>query len=147
MRRLTCGMFLIATLAAASGQAAPYPVGHWRTQMQGALVEIKICADHSPCGFLAWVDRSVSHGITTDVRNPDPALRSRPLVGVPIIWGLHSSGASWEGGRVYNPETGQIFRSSMRAISDQRLRVTGCWGPLCRSETWVRAENPRQGRN
>jgi uncharacterized protein (DUF2147 family) len=144
MRKLVLSLFFLASLTAANGQNAQYPVGRWRTQMQGALVDIKTCVDNSPCGVLAWVDQSISHGITTDIRNPNPALRSRPLIGVPIVWGLRRAGDGWEGGRVYNPETGQTFRSSMRPISDRRLRVTGCWGPLCRSEIWVRVDTPHQ---
>ncbi len=144
MRKLGLSLFFMATLTAANGQDAQYPVGRWRTQMQGALVEIKNCSDLSPCGFLIWVDPSVSHGIRNDIRNPNPALRSRPLIGVPIIWGLRRTEAGWGGGRVYNPETGQTFRSSMQSISDRRLKVTGCWGPLCRSEIWVAVDSPRQ---
>lgn len=140
MRRLALGLIFLMVLTGTGEQNAPNLAGRWRTQMHGALVEIRYCADRSPCGFLAWVDQSITRGITTDVRNPDPALRRRPLIGVPIIWGLRPSGARWTGGRVYNPETGQTFRSSMESISNRRLRVTGCWGPLCRSEIWIKAD-------
>ncbi len=144
MHRVVPGLLLIALLTAATGPSTPVPAGRWRTQMQGALVDIRDCADRSPCAFLVWVDQSIARGITTDVRNPDRALRSRPLIGVPIVWGLRPSETGWAGGRVYNPETGQTFRSSMQSISDRRLRVTGCWGPLCRSEIWVRVDHPQQ---
>lgn len=144
MGRSIVSLLLMVAMSAASAPEASSPVGRWRTQMHGALVEIKSCTNRSPCGFLAWVDHSVSQGITTDIRNPNPALRSRPLIGVPIIWGLRRDGPGWKGGRVYNPETGQTFRSSMQPVSDRKLRVTGCWGPLCRSEIWVRVDDPRQ---
>ena len=143
MRKLICSVFFVLLPTASVGQNAPYPLGFWRTQMHGALVEIRNCAPSSPCGFLSWVDPSISHGTTKDVRNPNAAMRSRPLIGIAIIWGLQRSGAGWKGGQVYNPETGQTFRSSMQSLSNRKLKVTGCWGPLCRSEVWVKVDNHR----
>lgn len=116
-------------------------VGNWRTQMHGALVEIRPCANQSPCAYLASVDPEKARGVTRDERNPDPALRNRPLVGVPIVWGLRPAATGWDRGRVYNPDTGQTFRSAMQLLPDGRLQVTGCWGPLCRSEIWARASH------
>jgi uncharacterized protein (DUF2147 family) len=133
-------MFALASagVVAATGPQDANLHGRWRTQMHGALVEMKNCSDRSPCAFLAWVDPAKARGVTRDERNPNPALRSRPLVGTPILWGLKRSDSGWNGGRVYNPETGQTFRSAMQRMSDNRLKVTGCWGPLCRSEIWTR---------
>jgi uncharacterized protein (DUF2147 family) len=117
--------------------------GLWRTQMHGAVVKVSTCANRAPCAHLVHIDPALARGVTQDLRNPDPRLRARPLVGVPIVWGLRQEGGGWTGGRVYNPETGQIFRSSMQPLPGGRLRVTGCWGPLCRSETWVRVNDPK----
>lgn len=141
MRALALGIVVIWSLASPAGTASPNPNGLWRTQMHGAHVEIRTCADRSPCAFLTWVDDSIAQGNTRDVRNPDVSMRNRPLIGLPILWGLRSTASGWEGGSVYNPDTGQTFRSSMRFRPDGKLQVTGCWGPLCRSETWVRVSN------
>lgn len=140
MRLCLTGFLTMAVLLTATAAQASSVGGRWRTQMHGALVEIKECADRSPCAFLVWIDPQKAGGVTQDLRNPDPALRSRPLVGTPILWGLKASRDGWKGGRVYNPETGQIFKSSMQRISNDKLRITGCWGPLCRSEIWIRAQ-------
>jgi uncharacterized protein (DUF2147 family) len=142
MRKIGYGLVLAVSCGLSAQAGASSPSGRWRTQMHGALVEIKNCANSSPCGFLAWIDPSISRGVTKDERNPDISLRSRPLIGVPIIWGLRPAKKGWDSGRVYNPETGQTFRSSMQFLSERKLRVTGCWGPLCRSEIWVRADQP-----
>jgi uncharacterized protein (DUF2147 family) len=135
------GLTLWLTFMPTHGTESPSFVGRWRTQMHGALVDIKPCNDLSPCAVLVVVDQSISRGVTTDASNPDPSLRARPLIGLPILWGLSQNGRSWERGKVYNPETGQTFVSSMHTISSRELRVTGCWGFLCRSETWVRVDN------
>lgn len=142
MRKLFAVMGLWAGLTAASPPPLESVSGYWRTQLQGAVVEVRPCAGQAPCAFLAWIDPAKARGVTRDLRNPDPALRSRPLVGVPIVWGLRAAEDGWTGGRVYNPETGQVFRSAMQPLPGGKLKVTGCWGPLCRSETWVRTPNP-----
>ena len=143
MRKLILSVIFVLLPTASTGQNTPYPLGIWQTQMHGALVEFKNCARSSPCGFLSWVNPSISRGITKDVRNPNAAMSSTPLIGIAIIWGLQHSGAGWKGGQVYNPETGQIFRSSMQSLSDSKLKVNGCWGPFCRSEVWVKVDNHR----
>lgn len=110
----------------------------WRTQMHSALVRISACEDSTPCGALVWVDPELTEGAMTDARNPDRRLRNRPLVGLRILWGLQSEATQWASGRVYNPDTGQTFSASLRLLSEDTLLVTGCLGPLCRSERWIR---------
>jgi uncharacterized protein (DUF2147 family) len=140
--------FLAASLSALCGLAfAQYEadgcdiVGQWRTQMHGAKVKISDCSDGSPCGVLVWVNPATRGSVTLDERNADPALRQRPLIGVPILWGYKCKSARLDHGSVYNPETGQTFRSSIRKVAPHQLHVTGCLGPLCLTEVWTRVEN------
>jgi len=142
----------IVTILAFSTHGMAQPVitdvkGSWRTQLHGALVEVRPCVNQAPCAYLTWIDSKRAGGVTLDLRNPDPSLRSRPLVGVPIVWGMRPNGQGWAGGRVYNPETGQTFRSSMKPLPGGKLQVTGCWGPICRSEIWVRDNQANQAGN
>ncbi len=113
-------------------------VGDWRTVRHGAEVKIRDCGNGSPCGFLVSVDTDVSGGSVHDERNSNRALRDRPLDGLPILWGYSSMNSGWKQGRLYNPETGQTFRSSLDLISSDRLQVKGCLGPFCRQQTWTR---------
>ncbi|MEM7741860.1 MAG: DUF2147 domain-containing protein [Pseudomonadota bacterium] len=112
--------------------------GEWRTVRHGADVEIRDCGDGSPCGFLIFVSTDITGGEVNDVRNNDPSLRDRPLDGLPILWGFSKRDKGWYRGKLYNPDTGQTFRSSMELISPDELKVKGCLGPLCRQQTWVR---------
>ena len=125
-------------------------VGDWRTVRHGADVNIVDCGDGSPCGFLVSVSSDVKRGHTRDVKNHDPDLRERPLDGLPILWGYAPKENGWAKGRLYNPETGQTFRSSLVLISRDELRVKGCLGPFCRQQTWTRINktklvSPQQG--
>jgi uncharacterized protein (DUF2147 family) len=120
--------------------AAPLEIsGLWRTARHDALVEITDCGDGAPCGVLVWIDPETSDS-TYDRRNPEPALRERPLLGAPILWGFEpSTDNRWTKGRLYNPEDGKTFRAKLKLMSDGRLRVKGCFGPLCRARIWTRA--------
>lgn len=141
MRSLTAGLLTI-TLGLIAPETHAHPslaefTGTWRTQMHHALVSISACGG-TPCGALVWVDPELTEGATTDARNPDRRLRNRPLVGLPILWGFQSEATRWASGRVYNPDTGQTFSASLRLLSEDTILVTGCLGPLCRSERWIR---------
>lgn len=142
--RLVLSALAAAFLCGASGAEEPVRQGaldlsgRWRTERHGAFVDIAACPDGSPCGVLAWPGPTASRDRSADVRNPDPALRARALIGAPIMWGLKPDAAGWVDGRLYNPDTGQTFRCALRAVSAQSIEVTGCLGPLCRRETWIR---------
>jgi len=112
--------------------------GRWRDTRYGALVDISDCGNGTPCGWLTWVDARLTEGQTQDVRNRDPLLRTRALVGLPVLWNFASSPEGWREGRLYNPDDGKTFRAHLRLLSASELRVTGCMGLLCLSEVWTR---------
>ena len=53
----------------------------------------------------------------TDKHNPDPAQRGRPLVGVPVLYGLVPDGPDRWSGRLYN--AGPIRILSVRSSTDR----------------------------
>jgi len=142
---------LITSLACLAGTARANDIseleGHWRTVRHNAEVNITDCGDGSPCGYLIAVSEDVSGGETRDVRNGNRNLRARPLNGLPILWGYSAGKNCWENGRLYNPETGQTFRSSIHPISKNELQVKGCLGPFCRQQIWRRIDQPDHANN
>ncbi|WP_425259170.1 DUF2147 domain-containing protein [Rubrivivax sp. RP6-9] len=135
---LALALGLLAAKGSLAGGASDL-AGHWRTDRYGALVQITDCGDGTPCGRLTWLDPRVTQGTTHDVRNGDPGQRGRALLGLPILWGFASGKDGWRDGRLYNPADGMTFRAHLGLLSSSALRVTGCLGPLCRSEVWTRA--------
>ena len=117
-------------------------MGYWRTVRHGALVKIADCGNGTPCGELAWVSEGISQGNISDIRNLDPALRGQRLIGAPILWGFSPKEDGWRDGRLYNPEDGKTFRSHLRLLSHTELQVSGCFGPFCRSQIWIRSAKP-----
>lgn len=120
--------------------------GHWRTVRHSADVAISDCGDGTPCGFLLSVSADMTGGETKDIRNKDPELRERSLEGLPILWGFSPDTDGWHRGRLYNPDTGQTFRSSMKLTSPDELKVKGCLGPLCRQQVWTRLHTEKMDR-
>ncbi len=115
-------MLLLATPVGAQG---PTPVGVWLHPNGRIQVEIKSCGDRL-CGTLVWFRRpNDAQGVPlVDFKNNNPALRSRPLLGLTILRGLRRTGKrSWSGGRIYNPDDGIDYRAEMRILGNGKLSV------------------------
>jgi len=77
----------------------------------------------------------------TDHRNPDPALRERPVLGLRIAEGFRYAGnGQWKQGQIYDPASGNRYHCNLKLLPDGRLRVRGYVGIslLGRSTTWTR---------
>jgi uncharacterized protein (DUF2147 family) len=135
-RVLALALLLAAPQSA--GAAAPSVAGRWLTDDGKAIVEIAACG-RQMCGRIARVLDTSPSVPANDVNNPDPQRRGRPLVGLPILWGFDRGEAAWEGGRAYDPKTGNRYDARLRLNADGSLRVTGCVLVVCRSKTWTRA--------
>jgi uncharacterized protein (DUF2147 family) len=122
---------LLLACAAPAG-AAPPITGRWLSEGGKALVELGQCGG-AVCGRIVRVLVPAS-GATTDRNNPDPKLRTRPLAGLTILSGFTDAGSVWKG-RIYDPESGRIYRSELER-RDGTLRVKGCLGPFCRTQVW-----------
>jgi uncharacterized protein (DUF2147 family) len=131
---------------AAPGEAGP--VGTWRVEKGDALVRIVDCGGQY-WGVVAW-ERTPG----TDSKNPNPALKSRPTLGMPVLLGLRPEQRGEWSGHIYNAEDGQTYDSHIKLTGVNTLRVEGCvLGIMCGGETWTRAggavpvaENGRQSR-
>jgi uncharacterized protein (DUF2147 family) len=75
----------------------------------------------------------------TDVNNPDPGKRTRPVKGLLILEGYSGGPPLWRGGSVYDPQTGdETGDSTLTLVSPDTLKVEGCRVLFCRSEIWTR---------
>ena len=126
----------LAPLSAAT--AAPAVEGLWRTDDGSAVVEIAPCG-RQMCGRIARVLATGADVPRTDVNNPDRNRRSRPLVGLQILSGFDAKASAWEGGKAYDPKSGNSYDASLRLNADGSLRVTGCVLLFCRSVRWTRS--------
>ena len=141
MTWLLAGALLVTAPPARAADLA----GRWATEGFGSIVEFRPCAGAGGemCGRIVWLWAPGPAGrARADQRNPDPALRSRPLVGAEIVRGLRQTAPGvWSGGRLYNPDDGRTYGGSIR-LSDGLLELKGCaLGVVCRTQTWRRPQD------
>jgi uncharacterized protein (DUF2147 family) len=132
-------LLLAPWLAAApvAALAAPGVQGVWLTDDRKGLVEIAPCGA-AMCGRILKVLDNGPSVPRTDVHNPDPKLRGRPLAGLRTLSGFTGSGGSWRGGQAYDPKSGKSYRSTLALNPDGSLKVSGCVLFICESRRWTR---------
>ena len=94
--RITALPLLLLSIAAPAQAAAPI-AGHWLTQDGKAVVAFDACGA-AMCGHVVRLTAAAKGAPATDARNPDPALRSRALLGLPVLTGFVDGGNEWRGG-------------------------------------------------
>jgi len=136
MRLLISALLTISAGSAAT--AAPGIAGNWLVQDRTAVVTIAPCGN-SLCGEIAKILVQKPDTPKTDIRNPDPALRNRPFIGLRILGGFTPTARGWENGRIYDPKTGKSYKSELRLNADGSLGVSGCIAFICKTQRWTRA--------
>jgi uncharacterized protein (DUF2147 family) len=140
---LVAGLLSLAPSVAALAQAVGVS-GVWNTEHRDAKIRIAACGP-ALCGTIVGLAQPVdSDGrAKTDVNNPDPAKRARPLVGLTLLTGLtpsgEASGGTWRG-VIYNADNGKDYDVSVRLIDERHAAIRGCilGGLFCGGETWTR---------
>ena len=122
--------------------AAQDILGLWNAD--DSRVEIYACGDLL-CGRIAELDEPLdaNGNPKLDTNNPDPALRSRPILGMDLIAGFSPKGeGKWRGGTIYDPRDGKTYKCAMSLKPDGTLEVRGYVGVALFGKTvvWTRAE-------
>ena len=129
-------------LHVASAALAKDILGLWDTGE--SRVEIYACGELL-CGRIAELDEPLDKNgnAKIDDNNPDPALRSRPILGMDLIAGFaRARGTKWEDGTIYDPRDGKTYKCVIKLQRDGTLKVRGYVGvPLFgKTVVWNRAE-------
>jgi uncharacterized protein (DUF2147 family) len=134
----------LATAPVALAQDAPTPIGTWVTQKGGAHIQIKDCGGKL-CGTIVWLKNPLDKNgkDSVDSKNPDPTLRTRKLLGLPMLNGFaHDSDDSnvWSGGEIYNPSNGKTYSCKLTVQTPSTLLVRGYVGLSIfgETQTWTR---------
>lgn len=134
--------------------AAAAIVGDWMVESRDAIIRIEREGD-TFAGTIVWQlhdtyglqDGADLNGKTvTDRHNPDPSLRSRPLTGLRLVWGLRydATAHAWLDGHVYDSDNGKIYHCEVHLPSLDQLVLRGYIGIelLGGSTTWTRTREP-----
>lgn len=130
-------IFSTSFVAAPLALAAPPPddpTGEWMVEKGYATIRIIDCAGQY-WGVVAW-EKTPGN---TDKNNPDPKLRSRPTLGMPILLGMKPAKPNEWSGDIYNSQDGRTYSASISMLRPDTLKVKGCvLGFLCGGENWTR---------
>ena len=148
MKRSLWFALLLLSATTAFGADLNGILGIWKTELDESKVEVFRCGE-KVCGKIIWLknpiyadsrDGEVGTPVI-DRKNPDPALRSRPVLGLRILEGFTAEGENnWGNGTCYDPKSGNTYRGKIHQVAPDRLKLRGYIGiPLFgRSSVWTR---------
>lgn len=153
MRRVLAFMTLAMLCGPALAEEAEYTsllAGTW--SVKGETEVTFAPCEQGECGFLSRlvvpeatyaankeaIDAMGVENVTDD-RNPDPELKKRKVLGLPIVvLSKKVSPVRYEG-RVYNPEDGNTYDGIVELADGETLKLTGCaYLIFCQSQEWKR---------
>ena len=132
---LASGLLALAAPALAADPIA----GEWLPPDGASRVRIEPCAGKpgQMCGVVSWLPAPKAKDL--DRRNPNAALRSRPILGAPTLLGFKPAGpGKWTGGKLYDPASGKTYDGKISINGNGTLKVEGCVMMVCQAQTWKR---------
>lgn len=135
LRTLLRASALLAGLVTGGlAHAAGDPSGVWLTETGDSKVRLSRCG----AGFCGTLISVAGKGL--DANNPDPALRTRSVVGVQIVNAANPTSDGYEG-TLYNPKDGKTYSGSLKMTGPDTLVVAGCvMSVFCKRQTWKRVK-------
>ncbi len=116
-------------------------IGVWLTADGKAHIEVSRTGEQYS-GKIIWLAEPEKNGKpVVDDKNPDEALRGRPILLMELMFGfVYDGDNTWVDGRVYDPEDGDEYRGKVQLVDDSTMELRGyVLIPLFgRTETWTR---------
>lgn len=156
MKRIVAAVFTVffaaAPLLAGDGDSI---LGVWATDSDGdggqAHIEIYAVGGRYS-GKIVWLEEPLYSAENedgeegepkVDKNNPDPAMQSRPIMGLELMEGFKFDGkVTWKKGTIYDPDNGKTYKCKVRIGDNGELNVRGYIGVsmLGRTSLWTRVE-------
>jgi len=131
------GMLLATSMGRAAESDANGFAGRWVSAKRDIVLDIGPCLENQAkwCGQIVWVPENKDGSLRLDQKNKDKTLQSRPLVGVMMGWGFQEvAPGHYDGGKIYSPDDGNVYKSKVRVITDNAVELDGCVFIFCRTE-------------
>lgn len=138
-------LFVIPSKAVFSQIKSDDVLGFWLNAEKDAQVEITKKGDKY-FGKIVWLKDPIDSKTgeaKTDTKNPDPAKRSRPTMGLGLLNNFTFSGKDeWGGGEIYDPKSGKTYSSYMKLGNHDLLKIRGYIGVslIGRTTEWTRVK-------
>jgi len=119
-------------------------VGTWLNDSKHARVQIYEGKDGRFYGRVVWLHKpNMDDGKPkTDIRNPDPKLRNRSIMGLIILKGFtRGDDDTYTGGTVYDPKAGRLYSAKITCEDGGRaLTIRGFVGIslIGKNTSWTR---------
>ena len=129
-RRLLC-LLAVMSLAPQAACATESIAGSWINPHGSIIVTTGPCGA-ALCGRVSWAnDEALADAADAGVSH---------LVGTQLLQDYHATGAERWTGRVYVPDIGRTFSSTIQRLDADRLKISGCLvgGWFCKSQIWQR---------
>jgi uncharacterized protein (DUF2147 family) len=133
-------LVMLLKITPSTAQSEKTILGLWYNTEKSAQVEI-IQSGSEFLGKIVWLkDPNPDGKPALDKENSDVKLKSRPIMGLPILKGLNYSGGIWKGGEIYDPKSGKTYSCEVKLKSPEVLEVKGFLGFsfVGRSVEWTR---------
>lgn len=146
MKMVVAAMCLLGAATTYAQSAADKIVGLYKVEEEGRQSKVRFtkCDDGTYQGQIIWLSEpnNADGSRKLDVKNPDPKKRSTPSDQVVIVYGIRYNAESqcWDGGKVYKPINGKIYKVEVSFKDAQTLRVKGSLGPISLSRYWSKIE-------
>lgn len=149
MKNVLSLLLAVASLIATNALAGDEIVGIWHTAQDKSQVQIfksngryfgRIISLKDP-NWPANDELGQGGKPKTDRRNPNHSLRGRPIVGLQLMNDFEAAGKGrWDGGKVYDPESGKTYKGKITLVNPNRLELRGYVGVSLfgRTEIWTR---------
>ena len=146
---MVIALMLLVTAVPVSAAGPDDILGAWNNQEKDARIEITKCGEKY-CGKIVWIKipdypEGSTEGVPgtpkLDNNNPDPTLRSKPRLGLEIVYGFVFAGENrWTDGKVYDPKNGKTYSGKMTLVAPNQLDLRGYIGIslLGRTTSWTR---------
>ena len=112
--------------------------GYWLTS--GSVVKIENC-NNQVCGKIItiFVDDQVDPESILDDNNKNKSLRDRMLIGIDLLSEFEVNDEdqkTFKGGKIYDPRSGNTYKSNLYLAQSGILKVEGCLAFICDGEEW-----------
>ena len=112
--------------------------GYWLTS--GSIVKIEDC-NSQICGRIVtvFVEDGINPKSILDENNKNKSLRERTLVGIDLLSEFKFNDENqkiFKGGKIYDPRSGNTYKSNLYLNDEGMLRVEGCLAFMCDGEEW-----------
>ncbi len=131
----------IVSGSAAAQANSVMPFGDWNLSDGRLTVKVFNCRGNLVCATLIRLQEPNNGDGTPklDLKNKNAAMRSRHLIGMPVMEGMVPSGPNTWKGQIYSSDDGDYYRA-YATVEGDHLNVKGCWFVICRDLNFYRAK-------